>query len=60
MDKPVELEQLEMINSKLDTIINIMKKPGNKFIGILEVVAAGISVLGILSIMDIIRNWIGG
>jgi hypothetical protein len=27
---------------------------------VFEIVAAGVGILGILSIIDVIRNWIGG
>jgi Holliday junction resolvasome RuvABC ATP-dependent DNA helicase subunit len=49
--------QLKEINSKLDTIIGAMKKPDNKMARVFEVAATGV---GILSIIDIIRNWLFG
>jgi energy-converting hydrogenase Eha subunit F len=52
--------QLKEINSKLDTIISILKKPESKMARVFEIVAAGVGILGILSIIDIIRNWILG
>jgi hypothetical protein len=52
--------QLKEINLKLDSIITTIKKPENKMAGIFEFAAAGVGILGILSIIDIIRNWILG
>jgi hypothetical protein len=52
--------QLKEINSKLDTIIGTMKRPGSVIEKVLEYGGAGVSILGILSIIDIIRTWIFG
>jgi hypothetical protein len=35
-------------------------KPGNKTARVFELVATGIGILGILSIIDIIKNWFMG
>jgi hypothetical protein len=58
MDKVVE--QLERINSKLDTIIATMKYPKGVMEKVLEYGGVGVSILGILSIIDLIRTWIFG
>jgi hypothetical protein len=52
--------QLKEINSKLDTIISVLKTPENKMVKVFEIVATGVGVLGILSIIDIIRTWMLG
>ena len=53
------IEQLDRLNKKLDVIIDIMKKPGNRLIKILELAAAIAGVLSILSIIELIRQWLG-
>jgi hypothetical protein len=54
------IEQLKDINAKLDTIIDAVKKPENRMARVFEIAAAGVGILGILSVIDIIRNWILG
>jgi len=51
--------QLEELNKKLDVIISIMNKPDNKFGKVLETTGTVVSIFSILSIIDIIRNWLG-
>jgi hypothetical protein len=58
MEKVVE--ELQSLNAKVDTIIGLLGKPGNKTARVFELVATGIGILGILSIIDIIKNWIMG
>jgi preprotein translocase subunit Sss1 len=58
MEKVVE--KLDTINKTLEGILEVMKRPESKFEKVLEYGGAGVSVLGILSIIDIIRTWIGG
>ena len=48
------------ISETLDEILGVLKKPENKLARIFEFAAAGVGILGILSIIDIIRNWLGG
>jgi preprotein translocase subunit Sss1 len=48
------------MSGTLDKILDVLSKPQNKFIKVFEIVAAGITILGILSAIDIIINWIGG
>jgi len=50
--------QLSYVNKKLDAIILIMRKPENKLVRICEIAAMGVGILGILSIIDVIRNWL--
>ena len=53
------IEKLEELNRKLDVIIGIMKKPDNRAGKVLETAGAVVTVMSILSIIDIIRNWLG-
>ena len=53
------ITQLENINKKLDVIIGIINKPEGRFGKILETAGAVVSVFSILSIIEIIRNWLG-
>jgi hypothetical protein len=50
--------QLSNVNKKLDTIILIMEKPENKLVRMFEIVAMGVGILGILTVIDVIRNWL--
>jgi len=51
--------QLEELNKKVDVIIGIIDKPDSKFGRILETVGTIVGIFSILSIVDIIRNWLG-
>ena len=52
------ITQLEELNGKLDIIVTIMKKPNNRFGSILETVGTVVGIFSILSIIDIILNWL--
>jgi len=53
--------ELKNINSTLSGMLEIMKKPQkNKVMQVFEVAGAGVGVLGIITIADIIRKWITG
>ena len=52
--------QLKAINLKLDTIIDSLRKPRGKMARVFEVAATGVGILGILSIVDVVRNWLFG
>jgi hypothetical protein len=54
------IELLKEINSKMDTIIITIGYPKSAVEKILEYGGAGVSILGILSIIDLIRTWIFG
>jgi preprotein translocase subunit Sss1 len=54
------VKQLEHINETLEGMLEFMKKPESKFLKVLEVTGAGVSILGVLSVIDIIRTWITG
>ena len=58
MDK-LEREILEHLSGTVDKILLILQKPKNRLVTIFEIAAAGVGILGILSIIDIIRTWIG-
>ena len=53
------IKELAELNKKADIIIGIMRKPENKFIKALEIAGAVITVVSLLSVIDIIRNWLG-
>jgi len=53
------VKELVELNKKADTIIGIMQKPENKFIKALEIAGTVITVVSLLSVIDIIRNWLG-
>ena len=54
------IEELAAINKTLEGILEVMKKPESKFEKGLEYGGAGVGILGILSIVDIIRRWLLG
>ena len=53
-------ETVKHISETLDKILMLLSKPEKIVVRVLEIGAAVVSVLGILSIIDIIRNWIIG
>jgi hypothetical protein len=53
-------ETLRHISETLDEMLAIQKRPESRIRIILELIATGITILGILAIIDQIRNWIGG
>ena len=52
------VEKLDNINRTLQGIQEILKTPENKVMTVFKYVGAGVSALGILSIADLIRQWI--
>jgi preprotein translocase subunit Sss1 len=54
------VEEIRHINKTLEGILAVMKRPENKIMQILEIAGAGVGILGIISIADIIRKWITG
>ena len=48
------------ISVTLDEILVVLSKPTNKINRIFDIVGFGIALLGILTAIDIIMNWIGG
>ena len=53
-------DTIQHISDTLDEVLVVLKKPGNKFIRVLEIAGAVVGVMAILGIIDIIRNWILG
>jgi hypothetical protein len=53
-------ETVKHMSKTLDEILIVLSKPEKIAVKALEVGAAVVSVLGILSIIDIIRTWIIG
>jgi preprotein translocase subunit Sss1 len=54
------IRKLDAINKNLESILAVIKKPENKFEKMLEYGGAGVGILGILSIVELIRTWIVG
>ena len=54
------IAELKELNQKVDVIVNILKKPESKLLKLLEIVGNAVGIIGILAIVDIIRNWILG
>lgn len=53
-------EKLDNINKTLENILGTLTKPENPVMTVFKVVGAGVSALGFLSIVDIVRRWIIG
>ena len=53
-------ETVRHMSETLDKILMVLSKPEKIVVKVLEVGAAVVSVLGILSIIEIIRDWIIG
>ena len=53
-------ETIKHMSETLDKILSVLSQPPNKLARIFELVATGIGILSVLSIIDILRNWIGG
>jgi len=58
MEKVVE--KLDCINHTLEKMLAVMQKPKNRVIQILEVFTLGVTALGVLYFVDLIRRWIIG
>jgi hypothetical protein len=54
------VEKLDTINSTLEKMLDVMKKPVNKFFRALEIIGLGVGILSVLNAIDIIRNWVIG
>jgi len=54
------VEKLDDINKTLEGIQRTLKTPENKVMTIFKYVGAGVSALGFLSIVELIRQWIIG
>jgi len=53
-------DTIKHISDTLDKILSVLLKPEKVGVKALEIAGAVVSVLGILSIIDIIRKWIIG
>jgi len=51
--------ELSELNKKVDVIVGIMKKPQNRIIKVLEIAGTIITVMSLLSVIDLIRHWLG-
>jgi len=51
------IEQLEKIIQKLDEMIAIMKKPEHKLLRLLAILGNIVTIVSVLTIVEIIRNW---
>jgi len=58
MEKVVE--RLDNINKTLECMLAVMKQPENKIMTVFKYVGAGVSALGVLSVIELIRQWIMG
>jgi hypothetical protein len=58
MDKVVE--KLDDINNTLEGIRKILGTPENKVMKILKYIGAVVGALGILTVVELIRQWIMG
>ena len=54
------VEELVELNKKAGAIINILKEPESKWLKFMEIIGNIVGIIGILAIVDIIRNWISG
>jgi hypothetical protein len=52
------VEKLDDINKTLEGIQKILRTPENKVMTVFKYVGAGVSALGLLSIVELIRQWI--
>jgi hypothetical protein len=48
------------LNKKADAMISIMQKPENKFLKIMELIGNVATIIGVLAVVEIIRNWMSG
>ena len=50
----------EHISETLDEVLAALKKPENKFLRLMEVVGNAVGIIGILAVVDVVKNWILG
>ena len=55
-----ERETLRHIGKTLDEILAVLKTPPNRFIKVLEIAGAIVSIFAGIGIIEIIRKWIFG
>ena len=54
------VKELAELNKKTGVIIDILKEPENKRLKFMEIIGNAVGIIGILAVVDIIRNWILG
>jgi len=60
VDEKAFLERLDRHNDIMQQMLDIMPRPANKFTSILETVVLIVGASGLISVADIILNWIRG
>jgi len=53
-------EKLDNINMTLKGILDVLSTPENKVMTVLKYVGAVVGVLGILTVIEIVRQWVIG
>jgi hypothetical protein len=53
-------DKLEGINRTLEKILATMEKPKNKVVRALEIFTLGVSALGLIYVVDLIKRWVLG
>ena len=51
---------IEKQNEIVQNILNVMRKPENKFVRALQMLLLIIGVLGVTNVIDVVRNWVLG
>jgi hypothetical protein len=54
------IAELVELNKKVNVIVEVIKKPESKFFRMMEILGDAVGIIGILAVVDIIRNWILG
>jgi preprotein translocase subunit Sss1 len=55
-----ELAVIRHIDETLIKILTVLSKPTSILTRVFEIAATGITILGVISVVDIIKGWIGG
>ena len=55
-----EREVIRHIDETLIKILMVLSKPTSMLTRVFEIAATAITILGIISVVDIIKNWTGG
>ena len=53
-------ETMRHISETLDAILAFLLKPQSRVERIVDIATTGITLLGIISIVEIIKSWVGG
>ena len=54
------VEKLDNIDQTLKKILGVMEKPEDPFVKALTLAGIGVSILGIIQVVDTIVKWFGG